>query len=371
RNGSTAPYTALTHKSRLALQRGEDEFSTTPSSNGGLLLRSKALSRYNESLISSTDWQAAAQLAVDKTRQYWGNERAANLEAHHRIVTQLSALYSHAVAMEYDVHQREFLYSDEPHDISTKDLECLQTCFLLTHTDASNSSRQKRSRSDDVADQFHGDSGKSSRFRTTASHCFRCGIPGHLPDACRKETTVAGKPCSQLVTGNTRFKHNLRAADGREYCFKFSSLSSCPAGASAAPAPVAPASAPTDPRQVITPLDALRVQEVLREYDLLNDWSHIISGIQNGFDVGVREHLSHSIIPPNHNSCHLDPKFIDSYILSEEAAGRYSRAFLPQAAPAHGNPAIPRVMANRSPDRLKPIATASKTLGNLRLFPAK
>ncbi|KAJ7231094.1 hypothetical protein C8J57DRAFT_1533903 [Mycena rebaudengoi] len=35
-----------------------------------------------------------------------------------------------------------------------------------------------------------------------------------------------------------------------------------------------------------------------------------------------------------------------------------------------GNPAIPRVMANRSPDRLNPNLPLGKTLGNLRPFPA-
>ncbi|KAJ7238217.1 hypothetical protein C8J57DRAFT_1246637 [Mycena rebaudengoi] len=39
--------------------------------------------------------------------------------------------------------------------------------------------------------------------------------------------------------------------------------------------------------------------------------------------------------------------------------------------PCIGNPAIPRVMANRSPDRLKPNMPDGKTLGNLRPFPAK
>ncbi|KAJ7203431.1 hypothetical protein C8J57DRAFT_1259672 [Mycena rebaudengoi] len=36
-----------------------------------------------------------------------------------------------------------------------------------------------------------------------------------------------------------------------------------------------------------------------------------------------------------------------------------------------GNPAIPRVMANRSRDRLKPKLPRGKTLGNLRPFPGK
>ncbi|KAJ7814996.1 hypothetical protein B0H13DRAFT_1550561, partial [Mycena leptocephala] len=46
--------------------------------------------------------------------------------------------------------------------------------------------------------------------------------------------------------------------------------------------------------------------------------------------VGIREHLSHSIMPPNHNSSSFDSAFIDSYIASEEAAGRYSQGYFPE-----------------------------------------
>jgi len=44
-----------------------------------------------------------------------------------------------------------------------------------------------------------------------------------------------------------------------------------------------------DPRIIITPLIASHVEELLRKYNLLDDWMHILVGIRNGFDVGIRD----------------------------------------------------------------------------------
>lgn len=59
------------------------------------------------------------------------------------------------------------------------------------------------------------------------------------------------------------------------------------------PGPAGPA---TDPRRVVTPLDPIRVEELLSKYGLLGAWSHIIVGLCKGFDVGIREQLSRSYI---------------------------------------------------------------------------
>lgn len=84
-----------------------------------------------------------------------------------------------------------------------------------------------------------------------------------------------------------------------------------------------------DPRTVVTPLDADKVEHLLRNLNLHGDWSHIVEGLRHGFDVGLRTQPSGTIIFENHNSSLLDPFFIDQYILDEQAAGRYSRAFTP------------------------------------------
>jgi hypothetical protein len=52
----------------------------------------------------------------------------------------------------------------------------------------------------------------------------------------------------------------------------------------------APAINEPDPRIVVNPLIADRVEELLRKYNLFDDWMHILTGIRNDFDVGVRSH---------------------------------------------------------------------------------
>lgn len=224
------PYTALTPTARKTVARNEDEFSAVTTSSGGFALRAKTVDRKNELYISSTDWQAAAQLAVEKIRQYWGVERALNLEKHHKIVTKLAASYSHEVAMDYDVRQREMLYGDPSHDISSTDTECLALCVWEgnRHSSSSNTGgsawQRKRTNEDNSDDTgFHR---KKQRF-TSTGHCFRCGHSGHLPAACKNDTTIAGKPSASLVGGNSPFKHNLRGPNGKDYCFRFSSISKC------------------------------------------------------------------------------------------------------------------------------------------------
>ncbi|KAG0691495.1 hypothetical protein DFH29DRAFT_819527, partial [Suillus ampliporus] len=56
---------------------------------------------------------------------------------------------------------------------------------------------------------------------------------------------------------------------------------------------------------------------------------HIIDGIRNGFNVGISEPPTISHTFENHSSSLLNPSIIDSYILSEQAAGRYSIGFSP------------------------------------------
>ena len=87
----------------------------------------------------------------------------------------------------------------------------------------------------------------------------------------------------------------------------------------------------SDPRRVVTPLDANGFEDDLRSLGILDRWSHIIEGLRHGFDVGVKAHTrgGETIIDPNHNSCSRSPQFISDYIASEMATGRYSRGYTP------------------------------------------
>jgi hypothetical protein len=56
------------------------------------------------------------------------------------------------------------------------------------------------------------------------------------------------------------------------------------------------ASPTTDPRHVVTPLDPNRAEELLCRYDLQDTWTHVIVGLREGFDIGIREQLPRSYI---------------------------------------------------------------------------
>ncbi|KAH9902524.1 hypothetical protein C8Q73DRAFT_661559 [Cubamyces lactineus] len=94
------------------------------------------------------------------------------------------------------------------------------------------------------------------------------------------------------------------------------------AAASVAQRPTVQASAPwPDPRRVVTPLDPDALEQMLNNANILPQWSHIIRGIQEGFDVGITEPITKMVICNNHSSFQLDPTFIDMYIAEEQAAG--------------------------------------------------
>ena len=93
------------------------------------------------------------------------------------------------------------------------------------------------------------------------------------------------------------------------------------------PQTTVPTLVPTDPRRVVTPLDADRLESELVKLGIQDKWMHVIDGIRYGFDVGIKEQFSHSVIHPNHASSSLDMNFISSYIKSEVGAGRYAGPF--------------------------------------------
>ena len=47
------------------------------------------------------------------------------------------------------------------------------------------------------------------------------------------------------------------------------------------------ASQSPDPRCVVTPLVAHKVELLLRKYGIYDDWVHVIAGLRSGFDVGI------------------------------------------------------------------------------------
>lgn len=91
----------------------------------------------------------------------------------------------------------------------------------------------------------------------------------------------------------------------------------------------APPPSQPDPRSVRSPLNVDQIEVRLRELGILDAWKGVVDGLRYGFDVGVRGTLNNSYVFENHRSTLLDETFIDNYVASEQAAGRYSQGFEP------------------------------------------
>ncbi|KAI0801974.1 hypothetical protein BC629DRAFT_157583 [Irpex lacteus] len=118
--------------------------------------------------------------------------------------------------------------------------------------------------------------------------CFRCGTVGHLPNSCTAAVTSAGKPVEALMGG--RHSNSLRST----------SVSAAPPNMVPLPAPPRP-----DPRRVVTPLSADGLEEALESLGIRNDWQHVITGLREGFDIGLRAPVRSTVIHKNHKSCNL------------------------------------------------------------------
>lgn len=51
-----------------------------------------------------------------------------------------------------------------------------------------------------------------------------------------------------------------------------------------------------DPRLVVTPLNADLIEEVLKSLELVDNWSEVLQGIREGFDVGIHDSPSRSYL---------------------------------------------------------------------------
>lgn len=51
-----------------------------------------------------------------------------------------------------------------------------------------------------------------------------------------------------------------------------------------------------DPRKVVTPISASKTEQLLRTYGIYDNWKHILVGLVNGFDVGIKHAPERTII---------------------------------------------------------------------------
>ena len=239
------PYTSLTKSAKIKSLLSNEEFVIN--AQGGLT--SKQLDRKNERFISFSDWLGASRVMEERLRVHWGNARAEAFAEHHRIVTELERTHGWAVAVDYDIQQRDFVHVNPRHDLSTLDTQCLtlttsrliiETAGTLQHHGASSSSNHSHqgpaSAHGSPTKRSAPDSGFSSNGYRNAKHqklgnnmCFRCGFAGHLPADCKAESTSAGKATARIAAG-ARSKHALMGPNNRMYCYNWARESTCTFG---------------------------------------------------------------------------------------------------------------------------------------------
>lgn len=69
--------------------------------------------------------------------------------------------------------------------------------------------------------------------------------------------------------------------------------------------PAAQPSHVNDPRFVSTPLNVDKIEQLLAGLGILDSWKHVIRGLREGFDVGIRDSPNNTFIFENHRSALL------------------------------------------------------------------
>ncbi|KIJ53939.1 hypothetical protein M422DRAFT_241195 [Sphaerobolus stellatus SS14] len=287
------PYTALTSAARIKAENGEQEMELRP--NGTLAI--KKFDRNDERSIKEGQWQAASKLAVELARQYWpqGTIRAEALAKHHDVVTEIADSHSWQVAVAYDIRQREIMHRTPEHDISPFNEAILALVASQALTASIASMRNQ---------QFIAQAQSHLTKRPAQTDFQVASTPQKRPRNVRRREQQPANQQQILFLGG---EEDILLSPELAKPFVSHSQDEVQAHANlvtpvvtSTPVPyaeikdteLAPASTGSDPRRVVTPLKANAIEEVLRKYNLLEDWCHIVHGVQYGFDVGAR-------IPPS------------------------------------------------------------------------
>ncbi|CAA7260557.1 unnamed protein product [Cyclocybe aegerita] len=303
------PYSALTTSARRKAARGEEEL--VPNANGGWTI--KGLDRKGETELGELEWLAAAKAAEERTRHHHGNARADALASHHLLVTDLGRLHGWEIALEYDRQQRDLWARYPSHDISTLDRDALT--IIATQYLAPTATRQLHRR----RTQRNGWPKQRQHSRQPVNGPD-CAFDAALQDTCQQ--TAKPSP-HQLVSPSHRSPLSPAARTLSSPPTTSPSASTLPrtltahskrtAETTTAAASVVdrameqlPAASEPDPRTVFTPIDASKAESILRSFNLYNTWQHVIFGLRNGFDVGIRSLPTHTIL--FRQSCILPPQ---------------------------------------------------------------
>ncbi|KAI1781869.1 hypothetical protein LXA43DRAFT_1069631 [Ganoderma leucocontextum] len=344
-SASQIPSRTKSKKQPRTIATSHTRCSRHPLGSGQPRARIKSL-RYPTKAPSLPDWVVASRLAETLWKKYHAEDRQIALMSHHCEVQNIYRDHTWPIARQYDIRQREIASADHSHSLYGRDTNSLATIILNSHVPAPPIVHRVPA---PPAPMFHYSPTAAKRLRGGPAKRPRGG-PAHTPskrgrfEVDTSPQTAGPTPQSQAFPPQASTAMPVGAMPSSQQMEGHSAsrgLRADPANtemAATMPTDVAFAEQATtarvpapalDPRAVVTPLDVDRIRSALQGLGLLDEWAHIISGLLDGFNVGVDTHVSETYIPENHASTSLAPDFIDSYILDEQAAGRYSRVFMP------------------------------------------
>lgn len=161
----------------------------------------------------------------DRTLHHWGKARASALILHHLVVLDIGHTHGWAIAIHYDVQQRELAHANHEHNLVGLNIAALTIANNKIPPIVSQSTLFVSSSKRTAPSDFQTSPHKKSHT-LASSHFFHCRSSGHLPADCTADTTAARKPVTSLTT-NARSKHASTTLSGKHYCFNWANSSTC------------------------------------------------------------------------------------------------------------------------------------------------
>ncbi|CUA68220.1 Alpha-mannosidase 2C1 [Rhizoctonia solani] len=312
------------------------------SGSGTWVTSSAELPDLSESLLAFVQWMRAFQRLLAILRSM-SHPRTPYWEAHGHIVEHHPSLTSNwPLVLAYDIAMRRHSVLDRSLDVSIfqervfndlrpqferRAMEDFVRGLYATETTRRAPAAEARTARGQLQIAA-GPSSAPTRASGSSSQgkplwCFVCGGSAHTSRTCRATAQVSGK---ELVT--------TRSADGKNWVIDAAIETISAPSAAAAPTLLALAGLDfkgSDPRIVVTPLLVQPWTVALQHAHALPKFNDLLTGIVEGFRIGVHSSLAATTIYPNHLSARSRPDIILNHIAKEVAAGRYTSPFSPDS----------------------------------------
>lgn len=226
---------SLTASARASAAESDGRLVLT---EGSITLAQKKFSRNDDRSLSQTDYACAMDALFKLVKGIWTPVRIDAMTKHRENVNSIAQMFDNwALALEYDICQRESAAARKQHDLVAVNYPLL--AVLSARPDLMPPRPAKRPMD---AAATYGDAAWHKKPRVAShtsgaaaqgptrmpNHCFRCGALGHLPKQCTATATVTGQLAASKGPGQR--PNALSTAAGQAYCYNFARHLVCSLG---------------------------------------------------------------------------------------------------------------------------------------------